>query len=80
MNDVPINDTGVALIQSAGYGVFDFYAQYEVDHWNFNAGVENLFDKEYVRYESIAGLDATASIEQFTETGREFSANIRYTF
>lgn len=80
MSDVPQDAVGADLIKSAGFGVIDLYARYEVDNWKFNIGVDNLLDKEYVRYESIAGLYATASTDQYTETGRELSANIRYEF
>ncbi|BDX05271.1 TonB-dependent hemoglobin/transferrin/lactoferrin family receptor [Planctobacterium marinum] len=80
MTDVPQDSEGNDLIRSNGFAVWDMYATYYGDNWQLNAGVENLFDKEYVRYENIAGLAADADTEQFSETGRAFNVRLSYQF
>ena len=43
-----------------------------------NVALNNLFDKEYTRYQDIAGLAVSAL--DVSQPGRNFSASIRYTF
>ena len=45
-----------------------------------NVGVFNLFDKEYVSYESTTGLSATTDTSNQTEPGRNLSARVQYVF
>ncbi|MNJ77898.1 TonB dependent receptor [compost metagenome] len=45
-----------------------------------NVGVFNLFDKEYVSYESITGLAASSDTSNQTEPGRNLSARVKYVF
>lgn len=80
MTDVPQDSEGNDLLHSDGFAVWDMYATYHGDNWQLNAGVENLFDKEYVRYENIAGLAADADTAQFSETGRVFNVRLSYQF
>ena len=51
-----------------------------VQDLQFNVGVFNLFDKEYVNYESITGQSASASTSRQTEPGRNLSARVKYVF
>ena len=80
MNDVPTDRSGNDLITSSGYGVLDLYAQYSADNWSLTFGVDNVTDKEYVPYELIAGQAADADVNQYTQPGRTFSAQLIYQF
>ena len=80
MTDVPVDAQGQKLIQSSGYGVVDVYGQYQGDNWQLRIGVENLLDKEYVPYESIAGQPAGSDIAQYTQASRALNLNLAYQF
>ncbi|WP_017787706.1 TonB-dependent hemoglobin/transferrin/lactoferrin family receptor [Aeromonas dhakensis] len=81
MSKVGKDAKGNDNIKSAGWGVVDIYAQFKpVQELQFNVGVFNLFDKEYVNYESITGQSASASISNKTEPGRNLSARVKYVF
>lgn len=80
MSDVPVDAQGNTLIQSSGYAVVDLYAQYQAGDWRMTAGIENLLNKEYVAYESIAGQPEGTDIGQYTQPGRALSVNFRYEF
>ncbi|AHV36330.1 ligand-gated channel protein [Aeromonas hydrophila YL17] len=81
MSKVGKDAKGNDNIKSAGWGVLDIYAQFKpVQDLQFNVGVFNLFDKEYVNYESITGQSASASTSNKTEPGRNLSARVKYVF
>ncbi|USP09142.1 TonB-dependent hemoglobin/transferrin/lactoferrin family receptor [Aeromonas dhakensis] len=81
MSKVGKDAKGNDNIKSAGWGVVDIYAQFKpVQDLQFNVGVFNLFDKEYVNYESITGQSASASTSNKTEAGRNLSARVKYVF
>lgn len=81
MDKVGKDARGNDNIKSAGWGVVDLYAQFKpVQDLQLNVGVFNLFDKEYVSYESITGLAATADTSKQTEPGRNLSARVKYVF
>ncbi|MGN5110128.1 TonB-dependent hemoglobin/transferrin/lactoferrin family receptor [Aeromonas hydrophila] len=81
MSKVGKDAKGNDNIKSAGWGVVDIYAQFKpVQDLQFNVGVFNLFDKEYVNYESITGQSASASTSRQTEPGRNLSARVKYVF
>jgi len=80
MTDVPTNNLGDDLITSSGYGLVDIFAHFNSGSWKLTAGLENAFNKEYVAYESIAGQAAGTDLNQFTQPGRTFSANVSYQF
>ncbi|OZG42492.1 ligand-gated channel protein [Aeromonas sp. A35_P] len=81
MSKVGKDAKGNDNIKSAGWGVVDIYAQFKpVQDLQFNLGVFNLFDKEYVNYESITGQSASASTSNKTEPGRNLSARVKYVF
>ncbi|AOT09227.1 TonB-dependent hemoglobin/transferrin/lactoferrin family receptor [Pseudoalteromonas luteoviolacea] len=76
MTKVPTDDS----IKTGGWGTVDLYAEYDFGNLRFNAGVFNLLDKEYIPYESVAGQAADANLEQYTQPGRNFAINAKYTF
>lgn len=81
MSKVGKDAKGNDNIKSAGWGVVDIYAQFKpVQDLQLNVGVFNLFDKEYVNYESITGQSASASTSRQTEPGRNLSARVKYVF
>ncbi|MFQ2313022.1 TonB-dependent hemoglobin/transferrin/lactoferrin family receptor [Aeromonas dhakensis] len=81
MSKVGKDAKGNDNIKSAGWGVVDIYAQFKpMQDLQFNVGVFNLFDKEYVNYESITGQSASASTSNKTEPGRNLSARVKYVF
>ena len=80
MTDVETNSEGEKTAQSNGYRVVDWYSQVEVDQWRVSMGINNLLDKEYVDYQSIAGQSEQATYEQYTQPGRSLSINVNYAF
>ena len=61
----------------AGWVIVDLAAQYEVyAHFKVNLSIKNLLDKEYVRYQDVAGTSGY----QPTQPGRTFSASVSYQF
>ena len=81
MDKVGKDARGNDNIKSAGWGVVDIYAQFKpMQDLQLNVGVFNLFDKEYVSYESITGLAASADTSNQTEPGRNLSARVKYVF
>lgn len=80
MTDVPTDAEGNNLAETPGYGLVDVFAQYQGDGWRLNFGVDNLFDKEYVPYEAIAGQVADIPLNQFTQPGRNLSASVEFRF
>ncbi|TQF71671.1 TonB-dependent hemoglobin/transferrin/lactoferrin family receptor [Pseudoalteromonas luteoviolacea] len=67
-------------VKTGGWGTIDLYAEYDFGNLRFNAGVFNVLDKEYIPYESVAGLDADTNLNQYTQPGRSFAINAKYTF
>ncbi|MCF2856314.1 TonB-dependent hemoglobin/transferrin/lactoferrin family receptor [Pseudoalteromonas sp. SMS1] len=70
----------VDKVKTSGWGTIDLFAEYDFGNLRFNAGVFNLLDKAYIPYESVAGLAADANLEQYTQPGRNFAFNAKYTF
>ena len=64
------------------YTTVDVFARYQFnDRLMISAGVLNLFDEEYIRYSSIAGIpDDGRDLNLFTEPGRTFSARLKFIF
>ena len=80
MSDVPTDSDGNNLAESSGYGVVDLFGQFELNNWVVTARVDNLLDKEYIPYQSIAGQTPDTDFNQFTQPGRTFSIGASYTF
>jgi hemoglobin/transferrin/lactoferrin receptor protein len=81
MNKVGQDSKGVDYMTSAGWAVVDMYAQFKpLPALDINVGVFNLFDKEYVSYESVAGQAQNADVSPWTEAGRSISARVKYVF
>lgn len=68
-------------MKTSGYGSVDWLVNWQInDEINFNLVANNIFDKEYVMYSNVAGLSDTDSVNQFTQAGRNLSANVKYSF
>ena len=78
--DVALDANNQKNTQGHGYGVLDLYASFEWQQWHLNAGINNVFDKEYVPYELIAGQSQDADFSQYSQPGRNVSAHISYQF
>ena len=65
---------------TSGWGSVDIGAGYSFDENSYvSINVINVFDREFVRYQDIAGLESLH--ETFsTESGRHFTINARYAF
>ncbi|MBU2970464.1 TonB-dependent hemoglobin/transferrin/lactoferrin family receptor [Pseudoalteromonas sp. C2R02] len=65
----------------AGYVSLDWLVNYQInDQLGINVGVNNVLDKEYVRYSNIAGHKGTGDKSYFAEPGRTLSAKMRFKF
>lgn len=84
MDKVPECETDIGLAvecaTTAGWASVDMGMSYA---WDFglslSANVINLFDKEYVRYQDVAGIIDSQKLYS-TEPGRYFTVNAKYVF
>ncbi|WP_262109413.1 TonB-dependent hemoglobin/transferrin/lactoferrin family receptor [Aeromonas sp. Marseille-Q5825] len=70
-----------ACLTSAGWFSLAMTADWLItDALKVNLKLDNLFDTRYIRYQDVAGLEAGTDAGLFTQSGRTFSASLRYTF
>ncbi len=70
-----------ACLASAGWFSLAMTADWLItDALKVNLKLDNLFDTRYTRYQDVAGLEAGTNAGLFTQSGRTFSASLRYTF
>lgn len=71
--------------KSPGFGVLDLTGYYKVtDDVTVNAGLYNLTDKKYWRWDDVRGYDSTgeagatspANLDRLTQPGRNFGVNV----
>lgn len=68
-------------LTSAGWFSLAMTADWLItDALKVNFKLDNLFDTRYIRYQDVAGLEAGTDAGLFTQSGRTFSASLRYTF
>lgn len=83
-DDVPSLTSRTGEIEPAasseGYAVIDLYTQLSLGDWRVSGGVNNLLDKEYYVYQSVAGLAQDSAKDQYTQPGRSLSINVNYQF
>ncbi|MDF5306612.1 TonB-dependent receptor, partial [Vibrio parahaemolyticus] len=66
--------------QTEAWNTLDLGASYQITKdFRLSATIINLFDKEYIRYQDVAGI-ADESKRYSTEPGRYFTVNAKYTF
>ncbi|MGB0894104.1 MAG: TonB-dependent hemoglobin/transferrin/lactoferrin family receptor [Parashewanella sp.] len=81
MTDVPEK-----TLESSGYGVVDLYAYYNFAGVKLGVGIDNALDKEYIPYQSVAGVSANSragkptDLTQYTQVGRNVSVKMSYKF
>lgn len=70
------------LFSTPGYTVTDLTFYYHLsDKISLNAGIFNLGDKKYWRWEDVRGLEDNApGLERFTQPGRNYGLNISWEF
>lgn len=70
------------LFKSPGYGLVDVFGRYNFSRQAaLNFGVFNLLDKKYWHWSDVRGQLATdATLDRFTQPGRNASASFRYQF
>ncbi|MGE6165643.1 TonB-dependent hemoglobin/transferrin/lactoferrin family receptor [Aeromonas rivipollensis] len=69
-----------ACLTSAGWFSLAMTADWLItDALKVNLKLDNLFDTRYTRYQDVAGLEAGTDAGLFTQSGRTFSASLRYT-
>ncbi|WP_397449643.1 TonB-dependent receptor [Pseudomonas sp. NA-150] len=89
-----VDDTGVAFnapdgtskqFKTPGFGILDLTGYYKVtDDVTVNAGLYNLTDKKYWRWDDVRGYDSTgeaavtspANLDRLTQPGRNFGVNV----
>lgn len=66
---------------TSGYAVFDWILDYSFnDAVKASVVVNNILDKEYIRYNNIAGHAIDADLDYFTAQGRNMRVNVSYSF
>lgn len=76
MNRTPDSDT----MDSSGWVTVDLMAGYTWHNWQFNLSLQNLLDKRYIPYQLVAGQPENATLEQYTQPGRNASLRVSYQF
>lgn len=67
--------------QSPGFVTLDWLNSYQLtEGWQVNLAVNNLLDKDFVRYNSIAGHAVDSDLRAYSQPGRNISFTTRYTF
>lgn len=67
--------------QSPGFVTLDWLNSYKLTaDWQLNLALNNLLDKDYVRYNSIAGHAVDSDLRAYTQPGRNISLSTRYHF
>jgi len=67
--------------QSPGFVTLDWLNSYQLTAaWQLNLAVNNLLDKDYVRYNSIAGHAVDSDLRAYTQPGRNISITTRLQF
>ncbi|MDF2152676.1 TonB-dependent hemoglobin/transferrin/lactoferrin family receptor [Vibrio sp. CAU 1672] len=84
MDRVPSCQTKLGLeakcAETSAWNAFDLGASYHISKdLRLSATIVNLFDKEYIRYQDVAGI-AEESKHYSTEPGRYFTVNAKYQF
>ena len=67
---------------TSGYGLIDVFGFYNPsDNFQLRLSVENLTDKKYIRWASVAELpENDEELDLFGEPGRAINASFRYRF
>lgn len=66
---------------SAGYGVVDISAYYNpLENLTLRAGVNNVFDKEYLTYQDVRSITPTNNKDIFSQPGRNWAVSVEYKF
>lgn len=67
--------------RSSGYGALDWLLSYQItDSLRVNLAANNLLDKEYLRYSSIAGRAEGSDLSSLAESGRNYTASVQVSF
>ena len=67
--------------KTAGFGALDVIGYYNLgEDLKVNMRIANLFDKEYAQHYNLAGSEEGIELNKFTESGRNLSVSINYTF
>lgn len=72
------------LVAPGGYTVFDMTGWYQLNKsTSITAGLYNIFDKKYVRWSDVRSLSTAAlaaTVDAYTQTGRNFAINLIHNF
>ena len=82
LEPVCLNNSCDPRFVSAGYGLFDVFASYNPkDKIEFRLAFENITDKKYHRWASVAQLPANdKELDLYGQSGRSISASFKYVF
>ncbi len=71
-----------ARASTSGYGLVDLFGFYNhSDNFQIRLSIENLSDKKYTRWASVAELpENDEELDLFGESGRSINASFRYKF
>jgi iron complex outermembrane receptor protein len=79
MNKVPTCSDG-ECVTTAGWGTVDLGLSYEpITDLFISGNLNNLFDREYVRYQDVGGM-SDAQSKYNAEAGRNFNVFLKYNF
>ncbi len=72
------------LVAPGGYTVFDMTGWYQINKsTSITAGLYNIFNKKYVRWSDVRSLSTAAlaaTVDAYTQTGRNFAINLIHNF
>ena len=82
LEPVCLNNSCSPRFTTGGFGIIDIFGFYNInDHIEMRLAIENLTDKKYHRWASVAQLpEDDAELDLYGQSGRALSASFKYKF
>ena len=82
LEPVCLNNSCSPRFTTGGFGIIDIFGFYNInDHIEIRLAIENLTDKKYHRWASVAQLpEDDAELDLYGQSGRALSASFKYKF
>ena len=81
-SDIDNSENSAELVDTSGYGLVDMSGYYHVsEQLTVRAGLYNLTDKKYTRWEDVRGMTTNRTeFQRYSQPGRNFGVSVNYVF